>query len=285
MVMTEDGNQRLTLDDIQKYKNAAEPMVCLTAYTAPTAAIFDKHCDMLLVGDSLGMALYGMENTLDVTLDMMIAHTKAVMRGSKRAFIMADMPYGTFEDSPAQALENARRLMSETGCGAVKLEGDGSLSPTVKLLVDNGIPVVAHIGLRPQMVVKEGGYKVKGKTPEQAQSLIDDALALEVAGAFIILIEGTVEPVSKAITTALKVPTIGIGASSACDGQILVTEDMLGMLEMNPPKFAKQYGNLRHTIGDIVERYASDVRARAFPADDHVYYAKSTVMDELKKAS
>lgn len=276
---------RLTIQDIQAFKNANQPMVCLTAYTAPNAAIFDAHCDILLVGDSLGMALYGMDNTLDVTLDMMIAHTKAVMRGSKRAFVMADMPYGTFEDSPALALQNARRLMDETGCGAVKLEGDGSMAQTVKLLVENDIPVVAHIGLRPQMVVKEGGYKVKGKTPEEAQSLIDDAKALETAGAFIILIEGTVEPVSRAITAAVSVPTIGIGASVACDGQILVTEDMLGMLEMNPPKFAKQYGNLRQVISDIVGAYASDIRARAFPAEAHVYYAKSTVMDDLKKAS
>lgn len=276
---------RLTIQDILAFKNSPQPMVCLTAYTAPTATIFDAHCDILLVGDSLGMALYGMENTLDVTLDMMIAHTKAVIRGSKRAFVMADMPYGTFEDSPAQALQNARRLMDETGCSALKLEGDGSMAQTVKLLVENNIPVVAHIGLRPQMVVKEGGYKVKGKTPEQAQSLIDDAKALEAAGAFAILIEGTVEPVARAITKAISVPTIGIGASVACDGQILVTEDMLGMLEMNPPKFAKQYGNLREVIGEIVGAYARDVRARSFPADDHVYYAKSTVMDELKQAS
>lgn len=282
--MTESQN-RLTIEDIRKFKAGTTPMVCLTAYTAPMASIFDQHCDMLLVGDSVGMALYGMENTLDVTLDMMIAHTKAVMRGSKRAFIMADMPYGTFEDSPAQALKNARRLMDETGCGAVKLEGDGSMAETVSLLVNNNIPVVAHIGLRPQMVVKEGGYKVKGKTPEEAQALIDDAQILQSAGAFIILIEGTVEPVSRAITEALNVPTIGIGASSACDGQILVTEDMLGLLEMKPPKFAHQYGALRKDIGHIVENYARNVRSRAFPSDDHVYYAKSNVMNELKKAS
>lgn len=281
MSNTEQQTQRLSVNDIKGFKNTRAPMVCLTAYTAPMAAILDEHCDLLLVGDSMGMVVYGMENTLDVTLDMIIAHTKAVMRGSKRAFIVADMPYGTYEDNATQALDNARRVMDETGCGAVKLEGDGTMAPTVELLVNHNIPVVAHIGLRPQMVVQEGGYKIKGKTAQQAQSLIEDAIALEKAGAFSIVIEGCVAPVAAAISGAVSVPTIGIGASPACDGQILVTEDMLGLLEMNPPKFVKQYGTLRSAIDTMVTQYADEVRARHFPAEQHVYYAGSNVMDEV----
>lgn len=266
---------RKTVSDIKNFKGKDEPLVCLTAYTAPMAAIMDEHCDLLLVGDSMGMALYGMENTLGVTMDMMINHTKAVMRASSKAFILADMPYNTFEDSPEQALKNARKIMDETGCGGVKLEVSADMTETVKTLVDNDIPVVAHIGLRPQMVEKEGGYKVKGKSEDEARELIEQAKAFEKAGAFIILIEGTVASVSAAITAAVSVPTIGIGASPACDGQILVTEDMLGALQMNPPKFAKQYGDLKSVIGEMVENYARDVRSRAFPAEEHLYYPKT----------
>jgi 3-methyl-2-oxobutanoate hydroxymethyltransferase len=284
------GQTRLSLESIKAHKNKPQPLVCLTAYTAPMAAILDPHCDILLVGDSMGMVLYGMDNTLGVTLDMMIAHTKAVMRGSHTAFVLADMPYGTYEDSPTQALTNARRLMDETGCGAVKMEGDGTMAATVETLVAAGIPVMAHIGLRPQMVVQEGGYKVKGKTPEQAEALLQDALTLEKAGAFVILIEGTIEPVARSITQSLRVPTIGIGASVACDGQILVTDDMIGLLESNPPKFAKQYGAARKTISAMIEDYARDVRERSFPDAAHVYTApKESAPKEnaasLKKAS
>lgn len=266
---------RKTVSDIKNVKGKDEPLVCLTAYTAPMAAIMDEHCDLLLVGDSMGMALYGMDNTLGVTMDMMINHTKAVMRASEQAFILADMPYGTFENSPKQALENAQKLMRETGCGGVKLEVSPDMTDTVSLLVENDIPVVAHIGLRPQMVEKEGGYKVKGKTEDEARALIDQAKEFEKAGAFTILIEGTVASVSAAITAAINVPTIGIGASPACDGQILVTEDMLGALAMKPPKFAKQYGDLKSVIGEMVESYAHDVRARNFPAEEHLYYPKT----------
>lgn len=273
--MTMDDTPRITIGALRAFKNAGTPMVCLTAYTAPMAEILDAHCDLLLVGDSLGMALYGMENTLGVSLDMMINHTKAVMRGAKRAFVVADMPYGSYEADPQAALLNARRLMDETGCGAVKLEGDGAMAPTVALLVENGIPVVAHIGLRPQMVVQEGGYKIKGKTPEQAQALLQDAQAFEQAGAFCLVIEGTIEPVAAMITGAVSIPTIGIGASVACDGQILVIDDMLGMLSSRPPKFARQYGDLKTDIGAMAAAYARDVRARAFPAADHVYTLKT----------
>lgn len=260
-------------------------MVCLTAYTAPMAAILDPHCDVLLVGDSMGMVVYGMENTLGVTLDMMIAHTAAVMRGSQKAFVLADLPEGTYEDNPAQALESAKRLIGESGCGAVKIEGSGAISSTVELLVINNIPVMAHIGLLPQQVVKEGGYKIKGRTPEQAEQLMRDAKILEAAGAFAILIEGTMEPVSRAITQTVKIPVIGIGASDACDGQILVTEDVMGMLEMKPPKFAKAFGNIKSDIGALAAQYAADVRARKFPAVENLYHPKPENMIETKRAS
>ena len=267
------NQSRISVADIKGHKNKPEPLVCLTAYTAPMAEILDPHCDLLLVGDSMGTALYGMDNTLGVTLDMMIAHTKAVMRGSSRAFILADMTYGTYEDSPKAALENAKRLMGETGCSAVKLEGDGTLAPTVELLVTNDIPVIAHIGLRPQMVVKEGGYKIKGKTDEQAEALLDDAKRFEQAGTFCVLIEA----VSAMITNEIALPTIGIGASPACDGQILVIDDMLGMLSARPPKFVKQFGDMKSDIGAMAAAYAAEVRARNFPAAEHVYTLKAPI--------
>jgi 3-methyl-2-oxobutanoate hydroxymethyltransferase len=204
------------------------------------------------------------------------------MRGAARAFILADMPYGTYEGSPAAALENAKRLIGETGCSALKLEGDSTLAPTVEHLVANDIPVMAHIGLRPQMVIKEGGYKVKGKTDDQAKGLLDDAKDFEQAGAFCILIEGTIEPVSAMITRDISLPTIGIGASSACDGQILVIDDMLGMLSTRSAKFVKHYGDLKSDIAEMAAAYAKDVRARRFPATDHVYTLKAT---PLSKAS
>lgn len=266
---------RVSVNDIRAWKNNDEPLVCLTAYTAPMASILDQHCDLLLIGDSMGMALYGMDNTLGVTMDMIINHTQAVIRGSETAFILADMPYGSFEDSPEQALKNAQRIIEETGCGGVKVEVDSSMVETVKILADHDIPVIAHIGLRPQMVVKEGGYKVKGKTEDEARSLVEDAVSFEKAGAFAILVEGTVASVSTEITKAVGIPTIGIGASPECDGQILVTEDMLGALEMKAPKFAKQYGDLRGTISEMVKDYAGEVRTRNFPAEEHLYYPKT----------
>ncbi|MAE51886.1 MAG: 3-methyl-2-oxobutanoate hydroxymethyltransferase [Micavibrio sp.] len=273
---------RISVDNIRSHKNKDEPLVCLTAYTAPMASILDQHCDLLLVGDSMGMALYGMDNTLDVTLDMIIAHTKAVMRGSQNAFVLADMPYGTYEDDPQIALQNAQRLINETNCSAVKLEGDQSLAPTVELLTRHNIPVIAHIGLRPQMVIEEGGYKIKGKTEEQARALLEDAKTLEKAGAFCILIEGTIEPVSAMISASLNVPTIGIGASANCDGQILVIDDMLGMLSGTPPKFAKQYGHIQNDIDKMVAQYSKEVRTRIFPSEDYLYTVKN---NPLRKAS
>ncbi len=270
--MAEENIQsRITLSDIQNHKKSDKPLVCLTSYTAPMTKILDPHCDILLVGDSLGMVVYGMENTIGVTMDMMINHGKAVVNAAKHAFVMVDMPYGTYEDDPAIALESAKRLMEETGCEALKLEVNKALAPTIELLVKNDIPVQAHIGLCPQSVVKEGGYKIKGKTNQEISDLIDDALAVEKAGAFSILIEGTKEAASREISAAVKVPTVGIGASPACDGQILVTQDMLGMITDHTPKFVKKYTTMADIISEAVANYADDVRERKFPNEKYVY--------------
>ncbi|MCK5385327.1 MAG: 3-methyl-2-oxobutanoate hydroxymethyltransferase [Alphaproteobacteria bacterium] len=267
----ENIQNKITLADIQNHKKTDAPLVCLTSYTAPMTKILDPYCDILLVGDSLGMVVYGMENTLGVTLDMMVNHGKAVVNSAKHAFIIIDMPYGTYEDNPAHALESAKRLMGETGCEALKLEVNRSLAPTIERLVNNDIPVQAHIGLCPQKIVKEGGYKVKGKTNQEISDLIDDALACEKAGAFSILIEGTKEAASREISATVSVPTVGIGASPACDGQILVTQDMLGMITDHTPKFVKKYATLADIIGEAVKGYAEEVRERKFPNEKYVY--------------
>jgi len=267
----EDVQSHISLEDIKNHQKSDKPLVCLTSYTAPMTKILDPHCDILLVGDSLGMVVYGMENTVGVTMDMMINHGKAVVNTAKHALVMVDMPYGTYEDDPAIALESARRLMGETGCEALKLEVNKTLAPTIELLVNNDIPVQAHIGLCPQSVVKEGGYKIKGKTNHEISGLIDDALAAEKAGAFSILIEGTKEAASREISAAVKVPTVGIGASPACDGQILVTQDMLGMITDHTPKFVKKYSSMADIIGEAIANYADDVRERRFPNDKYVY--------------
>jgi len=262
---------KITLTDIQNHKKSDAPLVCLTSYTAPMTKIIDPHCDIILVGDSLGMVVYGMENTLGVTLDMMINHGKAVMRTAKHAFVVVDMPYGTYENDPAIALESAKRLIGETGGDALKLEVNKALAPTIELLVNNDIPVQAHVGLCPQSVEKEGGYKVKGKTNQEISSLIEDALACEKAGAFSVLIEGTKETASREIAAAVNVPTVGIGASPSCDGQILVVDDMLGMITDHTPKFVKKYAQLADVIDNAVAGYAEDVRERKFPNEKYVY--------------
>lgn len=273
--MSQKNNlKRFSLEEIRSRKNTDRPLVCLTSYTTPMTKILDPHCDILLVGDSLGMVVYGMENTLDVSLDMMINHGKAVMRASPTAFVIVDLPYGTYENSPEQALESAKRIMNETGCDAIKLEGGAAQSDTIKALHDNNIPVMAHIGLKPQYVVIEGGYKIKGKTEEEAFDLINDAKIAQDAGAFGILVEGTIERISQDITKAVDIPTIGIGASVACDGQILVVDDMLGMITDHVPKFVKQYADLASVIGNAVQEYAKDVKSRSFPADEHTYKGK-----------
>jgi len=266
-----------TPEDIRGFKNAPAPLVCLTAYRAPMAAALDASCDVLLVGDSLGTALYGMDNTLGVTLEMMIAHGKAVVRTAKSACVVVDMPYGTYEGSPGQAYESASRIMDETGCAAVKLEGGADMEAIIAHLVRQDVPVMGHIGLQPQSVIKDGGYKVKGKSNTEVSKLLEDAYAVERAGAFSVVIEGTVEPVARNITQSIGIPTIGIGASAACDGQILVSEDMLGMTPGHVPKFVKPYADIAGEIARAAEAYARDVRARAFPDADYVYGVKKQV--------
>lgn len=265
---------RKTIDQIKNHNSAEQPLVCLTAYTARIAEILDEHCDLLLVGDSMGMVLYGLDSTRGVTLDMMINHGQAVMRGSKQACVIVDLPFGTYEDSPEQALASARRVMDETGCNGVKLEGGADFAPTIKLLVENGIPVVGHVGLLPQSVTDPSGFRVKGRKDDVAEQLIEDTKAVEAAGASAVVIEATIESVSVAMTEAVSIPTIGIGASAQCDGQILVTEDMLGITGDHVAKFVKQYAQVSKGIEAAVKGYASDVRARKFPEEAQVYKIK-----------
>lgn len=261
---------RKTPADIRAMKNPDRPLACLTAYTAPMAALLDEHCDLLLAGDSLGMVLYGLPDTTGVTLDMMIAHGAALVRGAKTACRVVDMPFGTYEHSVQDALKNARRILEETGCDAVKLEGGEIMAPAIRAIVDAGIPVMAHIGLQPQSSPAEGGFKIKGRTDEEVMRLLADAKAVEEAGAFCVVIEGTIEPVSRKLTAAITIPTIGIGASPACDGQILVTEDLLG-LTPRQPKFVRKYADFSHVIKQAVKNYAEDVKSRRFPGPDNLY--------------
>ena len=265
--------KRLTPARIQAMKGR-QPIVSLTAYTTPIARLLDPHCDMLLVGDSLGMVLYGMENTVGVTLDMMIAHGKAVMRGTSRACVIVDMPFGSYQESREQAFRNAARIMMESGCDGVKLEGGEEMAETVAFLVERGIPVFGHVGMRPQMVHTLGGYRSLGRNEAEAEKIRRDALAIAEAGAFAMVIEGTVEPLAIAITEAVSVPTIGIGASAACDGQVLVSDDMLGLFEEFKPRFVKHFAKLAGTISEAAEAYATEVRARSFPAPEHTYQLK-----------
>ncbi|MDX2028832.1 MAG: 3-methyl-2-oxobutanoate hydroxymethyltransferase [Alphaproteobacteria bacterium] len=269
-----DGQiQRKERRGIHEIVKAKARIVCLTAYTTSVARLLDPHVDMILVGDSVGMVVYGFDNTLSVTLDMMIAHGAAVMRGSSRAVVIVDLPYGTYEESPEQALRSASRVMQETGCSAVKLEGGAEMAPTVARLVKEGIPVVGHIGLMPQSIEKIGGFKVQGRDEAQAEKLKGDARAIAEAGAFAIIVEGTVEPVAKDITQSISIPTIGIGASVACDGQILVTDDILGLTGKSL-RFVKRYAGLDEAISKAAENYAADVRARRFPGPEHCFQAK-----------
>lgn len=267
---------RITPTDIKALKGRKEAFVCLTAYTMRVAQILDKHCDLLLVGDTMGMVLYGMENTRGVTLDMIINHGKAVVRGSRRACVIVDMPYGTYEESPEQALQSARRIVDETGCAGVKLEGGAGFATTVETLVKNNIPVVGHIGLLPQSAESAKDFRVQGKTDEGVEQLLEDAGAIEKAGAFAMVIEATIESVAEQITKSVKIPTIGIGASASCDGQILVTEDMMGITGDHVPKFVKQYAEVSKIMDEAAARYAAEVRARKFPATEQTYQIKKT---------
>jgi 3-methyl-2-oxobutanoate hydroxymethyltransferase len=263
--------KRLTVPRIRRRKGG-EPLVMLTAYTVRMAQLLDTHCDMLLVGDSLGQVIYGLPHTVGVTMEMMALHGAAVVRGSYHAAVIVDMPFGSYEASPELAFTNAARLLKETGAAAVKLEGGRVMAPTVEFLTSRGIPVMAHVGLTPQAVNMLGGYGVRGKSDEEAKSILEDAIAMDKAGAFGILIEGVMEPIAIAITNAVACPTIGIGASAQCDGQVLVTEDMLGLFERTP-KFVKRFGNMAGVVEDAVQQYADDVRSRAFPGPDQIYVA------------
>lgn len=259
----------LSVPDVRARKGSV-PLVCLTAYTTPVAELADKHCDIVLVGDSVGMVLHGLDSTLGVTLDMMILHGKAVRRGVGKALMVVDMPFSTFEESPDQAFRNAARLMAETGCAAVKLEGGEAMAETVRFLTARGIPVMGHVGLTPQAVNAFGGYKVQGRG-EAADAIRRDAQAVAEAGAFSIVLEKVPESLARAITQELSVPTIGIGASPDCDGQILVVDDMLGIFTAFKPKFVKRYSDLGAQAEKAIAAYADDVRGRRFPDESHVF--------------
>ena len=242
----------------------------LTAYTVRMAQLLDPHCDMLLVGDSLGQVIYGLPHTVAVTMEMMCAHGAAVVRGSYHAAVVVDMPFGSYEATPELAFTNAARLLKETGAAAVKMEGGRVLAPTVEFLTSRGIPVMAHVGLTPQAVNILGGYGVRGKSPEEAKSIVEDAVAMSDAGAFSMVIEGVLEPIAIEITNKIACPTIGIGASAQCDGQVLVTEDMLGLFERTP-KFVKRFGAMQGMVEESVRQYAEQVRDRSFPSAEQLY--------------
>jgi len=252
-------------------RKGGEPIVALTAYSAAMARTLDPIADLVLVGDSLGMVVYGFDSTLPVTLEMMIAHGAAAVRGATRACVIVDMPFGTYQESPAQAFKNAARVMAETGCAGIKIEGGEAMAETVRFLVDRGIPVLGHIGLQPQSVNVIGGFRAQGRNEAEANRVMADARAIAKAGAFAIVIEGTNEPVARRVTEAIPVPTIGIGASPACDGQILVTEDLVGLSDGHKPRFVKRYAELNQAIAVAAAAYAEDVRTRAFPGPEHCY--------------
>ena len=273
--MSASGVQkRLTPSRIAAMKGTT-PIVCLTAYTTPIARLLDEHCDLLLVGDSLGMVLYGMETTTAVTLDMMIAHGQAVMRGVGHACVVVDMPFGSYQESKEVAFRNAVRILQETGCDAVKLEGGEEMVETIAFLTARGIPVLGHIGLMPQLVHTAGGYRSVGHSEEEAVKIRRDANAIAQSGAFAIVVEGTVEPLAREITAAMHVPTIGIGASVACDGQILVSDDMLGLFNDFTPRFVKRYDELGKRVAIAAAEFAGDVRTRRFPAPGNTFKRRS----------
>jgi len=265
--------RRLAAPDVAARKGQT-PIVCLTAYTAPMAELLDPHCDLLLVGDSVGMVVHGLPNTVGVTLEMMILHGQAVMRGSKQAMVVIDMPFGSYEGAAEVAYENAARLMKETGAQAVKVEAGETVVGNIAYLVKRGIPVMGHVGLRPQAVLVDGGFKAKGKGPDERALILQAARATAEAGVFAIVVEGVAEGLAREITAAVDVPTIGIGASAGCDGQILVTDDMLGLFDWTP-KFVRRYADLRGEITAAVGRYADDVRARRFPGPAEIYFARA----------
>jgi 3-methyl-2-oxobutanoate hydroxymethyltransferase len=268
--------RRLTVPLVRARKKDGtvdEPIVMLTAYTARQAQLLDAHCDILLVGDSLGQVIYGLPSTIPVTLDMMANHAAAVVRGSYHSVVVVDMPFGSYEQSPQQAFESAAFLLKQSGAAAVKLEGGEAMAETVAFLNHRGIPVMGHVGLTPQAVNVLGGYAARGRSDAEADKIVTDAKALDGAGAFAIVIEGVVEPIAIEATKAVSCPTIGIGASAQCDGQVLVTEDMLGMFE-RVPRFVKRYEDIASVIDKTVATYAEEVRSRAFPGEEQTYQPK-----------
>lgn len=276
MSVVDDRKTRITVPEIRARKGK-EPIVCLTAYTVLTARWLDPYTDLLLVGDSLGMVIYGMENTLRVSPEMMIRHTQAVMRGSKRSCVIVDMPFGSFEESPTMAFRNAAHMLSESGASGVKIEGGVEMAETIRYLTHRGIPVMGHVGLMPQSVHATGGFRTQGRDEGEADRIVADARAVAEAGAFSMVVEGTMEHVARRVTESVDVPTIGIGASAACDGQILVTEDMVGLFTDFTPKFVKRYALLGEQIEQSAQRYAEDVRAGTFPGPEHVFGMKKSV--------
>ena len=271
MSATAERQRRLTPVDIRNRKHA-EPIACLTAYTTPMARLVDGACDLVLVGDSVGMVLHGLPSTVGVTMEMMILHGQAVARGVDRACLVVDMPFGSYEESPQQAFRNAARILTETGCQAVKLEGGRHMAETVRFLVERGIPVMGHVGLTPQSVNALGGYKVQGRGADAARVAVD-AEALADAGAFAVVLEKLPSDLGAQITAAIAAPTIGIGAGVDCDGQILVLDDMLGLFGDFRPKFVKRYADLGDTAAEAIAAYAGEVRARRFPGPEHSFGA------------
>ncbi len=268
--------RRLSIPAIRQRKVdgvTAEPIVMLTAYTARQAQLLDAHCDLILCGDSLGQVIYGLPTSLQVTVDMMVAHGAAVVRGSYHAAVVVDLPFGSYEASPEQAFATASRIMVETGASAVKLEGGAVMAETVAFLTGRGIPVMGHVGLTPQAVNTLGGYNARGRSDAEAKKIVSDAQAIDQAGAFAIVIEGVIEPIAIEATKAIACPSIGIGASAQCDGQVLVTEDMMGMFE-RVPRFVKRYGEIAGLISSAAGQYAEEVRKRSFPGTEQTYQPK-----------
>ena len=268
--------KRMTVPSLRGRKKdgrTEQPIVMLTAYTMRYAQLLDPHCDMLLVGDSLGQVIYGLPSTIPVTLEMMCAHGAAVVRGSWHALVAVDMPFGSYEGSPEQAFASAARIMKESGCAAVKLEGGEAMAATIEYLTHRGIPVIGHVGLTPQAVNILGGYGARGKSDAEAEKIVRDAKAVAEAGAFCIVVEGVMEEIATAVSKQVAVPIIGIGASADCDGQVLVTEDMLGLFERTP-RFVKRYADLASEIGEAAAKYAAEVRDRSFPTDEQTYRPK-----------
>jgi 3-methyl-2-oxobutanoate hydroxymethyltransferase len=271
---TQNDIRRLTAPDIRSRKGG-DPIVCLTSYHAHTARIVDAYCDVILVGDSLGMVMHGLESTVPVTLDMMILQALAVMRGSRRALVVVDMPFGSYEASKEQAFASAARVLKETGCGAIKVEGGRRMAETIAFLVERGVPVMGHVGLTPQAINTIGSFRAQGRDETDWAPIEADARAVAEAGAFAVVLEAIAEPLGRRITEKVTIPTIGIGASVACDGQILVLEDMLG-LSPRAPKFVKRFGELGPSIERAIKGYAEEVRARQFPGPEHVYAMRKT---------